>query len=63
MHQLIGLGYIPIIPIIFESVRKPVIFEFFVSPKVVGAAFLRAFSAQAIFTLLRQQMEDGGGRE
>lgn len=29
MHQLIGLDYIPIIPIILESVRKPVIFEFF----------------------------------
>ena len=46
-----------------ERMKTSNFWGFFFSPKVVGAAFFRAFSAQAIFTLLRQQMEDGGGRE
>lgn len=42
MHQLIGLDYIPIIPIMSESVWKPVIWGFFFTQSGFGAAFFSA---------------------
>lgn len=58
MHQLIGLDYIPIIPIILESVWKPVIWGFFFHPTVVsGNIFQGHFSAGDFYSFATA---DGG---
>ena len=65
MHQLIGLDYIPIIPIILESVRKPVIFEFFFHPKWLALHFCVPFQRRRflLFRDSRWRMVEGGNEK